>query len=284
MADSSDVETALVALVSSALYPNGQSGNPPLTVTGQPARIYRGWPDAKALDADLRGEVFNVSVYPRPNVERKTTRYPRTWSQPSIPSATYTLSSSGSTVTVGGAAPSPYFAQNLAVFVSGKPYVVTAASGQTPAQIAAALLALIQADWPAATLSGAVITLPSPAVPGASRVGVTATSIREVKRQEKQYQIVFWCPSPASRDAAVAAVDAVMGATDWLSLADGSMGRLIYSHTLSNDAPEKELLYRRDLFYTVEYATTQTETDTQIVVVETNLEDQFSDPLATSYA
>ncbi len=43
MADQSDVETALVALASAALYPNGTEA---ASVPGVNCRIYRGWPRA----------------------------------------------------------------------------------------------------------------------------------------------------------------------------------------------------------------------------------------------
>ncbi len=284
MADQSDVEVALVNVISAALYPNGVSGGVPKTVTGQPARIFRGWPDSKALDSDLRAGVFNVSVYPRNGVERNTTRYPRTWQQQSLNATTYTLTATGSVITVGGSAPATYYPQNLAAFVSSKPYVVTAGAAQTAEQVAAALLALILVDWPSATLSGAAITLPSPAIPGAMRVGSTGTSIQEVKRQQKQFQVILWCPSPDIRDAVAEVVDAALGATDWLALPDGSAARLIYASSMINDAPEKEILYRRDLIYTAEWATTQTATDTEIVAVQENLDDQFGDLLKTTYA
>ena len=79
MADESDVAAALVSAIEAAVYPNGLIGNPPLSVIGAPGRIYRGWPNGVALDADLAAGVFNISVFAKPGMERNTTRFPPVW-------------------------------------------------------------------------------------------------------------------------------------------------------------------------------------------------------------
>ena len=61
MADQSDVEIALVSVVSAALYPNGTDE---ASVPGPDCRIYRGWPNSAALDADLAAGKINVTVFP----------------------------------------------------------------------------------------------------------------------------------------------------------------------------------------------------------------------------
>ena len=60
MADISDVENALVAAISAALYPNGAGG---ASAAGLPCRIYRGWPNGRALDDDLAGGVASVTIF-----------------------------------------------------------------------------------------------------------------------------------------------------------------------------------------------------------------------------
>jgi hypothetical protein len=286
MADQSDVERAIVGAIDAVLYPNGQSGTPPLTVVGAPARIYRGWPNGDVLDADLRAGVFNVSVVPRNGSERNTTRYPqRTQLAGALPAATYTLSQSGQTITVGGAAPSPYSQQNLVAFVNGTPVLVSATAGQTPAQLASALQAAIAAQVSGTSVSGAVITLPGWARIGALRVGVTVPTFTEVKRQEKEFQIAFWCPTPDLRDAASSAVDAALSGTPWLAADDGMAIRLIYRSSTIDDAPEKELLFRRDLIYLAEYPTIETGLAAQIVAEQANVDDAATgDVLLTSYS
>jgi hypothetical protein len=163
MADSSDVETALVTQVDAILYPSGHSGAVPLSVLGVAARIERGWPNQVDLDADLRAGYVNVSVWGRVNTEKSVARYPLDRTEGPIPPASYTLAAAGQVVTVGGAAPTPYSAQNLAVFVNGKPYVYQALAGATASAIAAALQALIVVGVPGTTVAGPAITLPASA-------------------------------------------------------------------------------------------------------------------------
>ena len=89
MADTGDVETALVALLDAALYPSGDS-NP--SVIGSSVNIARGWP----TEADLRAAVSNGSsllrVYGIPNLSKDDTRYQRVWR--AAPSAASTLTAS----------------------------------------------------------------------------------------------------------------------------------------------------------------------------------------------
>lgn len=287
MATISDVEAALQALIYGALYPNAA----PPSVLGYPVKIYAGWPDPATVDADMvesppqsgKPTAAHVAIYPLPT-EKNTTRYPATANDGALSAATYTLTASGQVITVGGAAPATYFAQNLAVFVDGKPYVTGATAGQTPAQLAAALQALIVADVAGTTVSGAAITVPAGARIGALRVGVTATSWREVRRQEKHFQIATLSSNPASRAAVADTFDPVLADTPRLALPDGTTGRLICRLTREDDYVQKQRVYRRIHIVSVEYATLRTTTAAQIVSGEVDTSDADGNPLNTTYA
>ena len=93
----------------------------------------------------------------------------------------------------------------------------------------------------------------------------------ELRRQTKGFQVIVWTSTPAQRDTASAIVDKAFAKLEFLSLTDGSAARILYVMTRENDAPQKELLYRRDLFYSVEYPTTDTEIDTQITAIVENV-------------
>lgn len=284
MADQSDVEVALVTLIDSILYPAGQTGIIPPTAVGAAARIYRGWPNQVELDADLRAGIFHVSVFPRQNMERISNRYPPTWVEGIIPATTYTLTASGQVLTVAGAPPTTFSPQNFAAFVNGMPYVVTTTAGETPAQIAAALGALIAARVSGTTVNGATITLPNLAVVGAMRVGATGSASQEVGRQEKHFQITFWCPTSTIRDASVKLVDPAIRAAERLTFPDGSIGTLYYRGSNQNDAAQKELLYRRDLFISVDYPTIYTITAAQMVAGEVDTTTSLGVVLPTVYS
>lgn len=214
---------------------------------------------------DLAAGTINVSVYPMAN-EQRTTRYPRTYETLTVPTVNLTLTASGTTITVGGTSSSPL---NAAAVVNNRGYVYAVQANDTLDDIATGLAALINADTPA-TSSGPVITIPA-ATKLAARAGGVGTVIRETKRQKRGFQLTFWCPTPALRDDVVPPVDQMLADIDYLTLPDGSAGRLLYERTIVSDRVEREGLYRRDLIYSVEYGTTETLDAAQIVVELMNI-------------
>lgn len=256
MADLSDIESTLVSLIAQAVYPNGTGQ---ASVANADCKVYRGWPVPANLDADLTAGKINVTVFPM-GTEQNTTRYPLAWRELPVTAPTLTLTASDDAITVGGTPSSPL---NAAAIVNGVGYVYAVQASDTLDSIATGLAALINADTPA-TSSGVVITIPA-AEQLAARVGAVGTVVQEVKRQKKGFQITFWCPTPALRDAIVGPVDSALAAIEFLSLPDGTAGRMIYERSVVSDRVEREGLYRRDLFYSVEYGTTQAKTATQIV-------------------
>lgn len=270
MADITDVENSLVALIAQTLYPLG-TAQP--SVAGIGCVVYAGWPTESRLDADLIASKAHITIFPTAT-ERNTTRYPTAWQTQAINAATLTLTITGQTVTVGGALPSPFYAHNLAVLVNGKVYTYAVQSADTLTSIATALTNLIAVDNAGTTNTAAVIAMPVSAHIDSVAVGTIGTSIREVKRQERVMQITVWSDSPSHRDAVVQPIDIILAATPFITLADGTMGRLIYKSSPITDNNQKAKLYRRDLLYSVEYATTQTATSTQIVAAQTNISNQ----------
>jgi hypothetical protein len=287
MSDITDVANTLCEMIVAIVYPNGVNAPP---VLNAPVKVYPGWPDPNTLQGDLatignpgQPSALHISVFTTP-AERNTTRYQPKEALISFNDATYTLAKTGQVITVGGSAPATFFAQNIAVFVNGLPYVTGATAGQTPAQIAAALQALIVAKVPGATVSGSTITLPAGARIGPLRVGGSGTTAKEVRRTEKLFQIGLWADSPANRAAMASLIDPVLSDTPFIALPDGYAARLRYKSTVDNDLDQKQGIYRRDLFYTVEFATTRAQSAYQAVVIETNLDDEFGDVIETSYS
>ena len=130
MADQSDVEVALVNVVSAALYPTGI--NDP-SVPGPDCRIYRGWPNSAALDADLGAGKINVTVFPAGSPTLTATRYAEHWmGQPPKPTLTTTVE--GTSVTFGGTAD---VGQIAGILVDGRSYAYRTRSGDTPPLVAA---------------------------------------------------------------------------------------------------------------------------------------------------
>ncbi|MGC8474770.1 MAG: hypothetical protein ACP5NP_00310 [Acetobacteraceae bacterium] len=246
MADQADVETALVGLANTALYPNGPGTT---SVPGPDCRIYRGWPNAAALDADLRAGKVNVTIYPAPGMGRVSTRYVQEWL--GVPAApVLTVSVTGNTVSFGGSAS---LGQVAGVAVDGATYAYRVQPGDNPALVAANLAVLIRPDRPA-QVTGSTLTLPGAGVVLA-RVTADAPAQQEARRQTQVFRITCWCPTPAVRDATAGAIDLAMAQIQFISLPDGTEGRLIYGGTAVFDQSQDALLYRRDLLYSIEYAT-----------------------------
>lgn len=277
MADISDVEASIVAFVTQIIYPNG-TAQP--SAIGAKSNIYRGWPTPAKLDADLTAGTVNISVFPM-DVESRTTRYLPNWQSLPVIAPTLTLTASGGTVTVAGTPASPL---NAAAIVNGQAFVYPVQPTDTLTSIATGLAALINARITASS-SGPVITIPS-ATRLVARVGGVGSVLNEIRRQKRNLMVTLWCPTPTLRDSAAAIVDPAFAAIDFLTLPDGSSGRILYERSRVMDTVEKYKLYRRDLIYSVEYGTTQVQSIAQIVAEIFNITGGIdpTDPPITSFA
>ena len=248
MPSQSDVEAALVALISNALYPNGVASTPAI---GGESRIYRGWPGAAALETDLAAGIVNVSVFAAPNSTIDTTRYLPSW-VPSPTTPTLTASSAGNTATFAGVG-GP--GQVAGILVDGHSFVHRLVLGDTPELIAAILAGAIAVGRPASAV-GSTITIPNASLVVA-RTAADSSAAIELRRQRQGFRITAWCPSPEQRDCTCAVLDIVFAAMPFLTLDDGSAARLQFTPTTSFDERQDAILYRRDMFYSVEFPTTQ---------------------------
>ncbi|MGA3803690.1 hypothetical protein ACI2VP_05250 [Ralstonia nicotianae] len=262
MADITDVSNALVTVIAGIVYPNGTSQP---SITGVPVLVYQGWPDAVQLRADVAAGKVHVSVYPQPNMLRIVDSAMSDWSTPSAPVNTITLTLSGQTVTVGGTVSTP---QNAALVVDNKAYVYAVQAGDTLASIATALAALVNVDQ-TATAAGAVVTIPG-AKYISPRVGGQGVAVRETRRQEQGYQITVWANCFDQRDPIAAAIDSALSGIPHLTLADQSAA-LRFKNSRQDDSQQKEGIYRRDLFYAVEFSTFASQTLTQITATVENV-------------
>jgi len=251
MADQADVESALVTLVSSSLYPNGTDE---ASLPGPLCRVYRGWPKSSGLNADLAAGRINVTVFPAGGVVRNTTRYMPGWiAQPVTPGLTVTLT--GKTVRFGGSAPQ---GQLAGILIDGAGYVYRTTSSDTPASVAANL-ATVARQSGIATLAGSSITFPGAGYI-AARVVADGTGVMEVRRQVQDFRIVCWCPTPSLRDTVAEVVDVALAGVSFMPLPDGTAARLTFAGTSVLDQAQNANLYRRDLVYSAEYPTTSTGT------------------------
>lgn len=247
MADQSDVETALVELTSSCLYPNGVDRP---SAPGPVCRIYRGWPNPSALDADLKTGRINVSIFPGDASARLAATYPNEWHSAAIvPTLAATIS--GVTVTFTGQAA---IGQIAGVLVDGKPSSYRIIKGDTAASVAANLAEAIRRDR-IVNLSAATLTIPG-AGDLLARIVCDQPALRELRRQTQGFRITCWCPTPDLRDVTASLIDTALADTPFLQLVDNSKARLLFAGGTVADQSQEAGLFRRDLLYAVEYATT----------------------------
>jgi hypothetical protein len=251
MADLADVEDTLVGLIVSALYPEGIDAD---SILGVPCRVYRGWPGPSALNVDLLAGTVNVTVAPDTDAGRTTTRYSLSWQDDPIP-PTLSAVVEDLTVTFSGLVTAD---QATGLLVDGQTYVYPAREGDTPNVVAASIAAMVRSSRPA-HLNGSTITIPG-ATKLIARVVRSGTGFTEVRRQERDLRVISWCPTPATRDTVVAAIDQALVRYAFLDLEDRTRARVLYKGTSVYDQAQNALLYRRDLIYTVEYPTTIMET------------------------
>ena len=252
MADESDVETTLATLVTAQIYPQGTNAPSAL---GPLVRIYRGWPNPTALNADLAAGIINISLSANPAHHRDTTRYidPPTASAPTTP--TLTATTEANTATFAGTATPGQLAGLLA---DSTAVVHRTDAGDTP-ELVAAILASYLRTTRIALASGATVT-----VPGArlliARTAADQSTQTETRRQQQGIRLSLWCPTPAKRDQAAALIDSALSAQTFITLPDGTAARLRGAGSQIFDQSQNANLYRRDLLFTVEYATTTTTT------------------------
>jgi hypothetical protein len=246
MASLTDVLKQVAAQVAALAYPNG-TGQP--SVAGIPLRVYPGWPVPSQLETDLAAGWAHISVYPH-GKDRKTTRYVgRTWIPLTSSVHTLVMTVAGSVVTLSGT----ISAQNILINLNGTSYVYAVQQSDTLTTAATGLASMI----PGASSTGPVITLTG-AHGVFARVGGFGTAFKETKRQEQMVQIIIWANSPAARAAVADPIDSALSDGTNISFTDGSAGIVRSGGSLMTDQLQKADLYRIDLFYMIDYATTQT--------------------------
>ena len=246
MADISDVEQTIADTVNGILYPDGVSSG---SIVGAICRVYRGWPNSGTLNADLSVGIVNVTVSSDNELGVITTRYLPDWTLfTSMPTLSATVA--GNSIVVEGL---PKSGSAIGVLIDGIAVAYRVCPGDTIYQVAANLCAEIRTKRPA-HLSGYTVTVPG-AYSVNARVVADGVVSYEERRQQKDLRLIFWCPSPATRDSIATAVDLSMSQQAFLVLPDGSSARVTYKNSLTYDQSQNALLYRRDLQYNVEYPT-----------------------------
>lgn len=284
MADISDVETAMVGLISGFLqlgsnYLPGSIVASPNTAMN--CKVARGWaPLTSDLDRDLANGVTNITVFPVAGATRRATRYVPEWRPAAPVTPTLVANLTGSRVIFSGTSGiNQVVGIRFGAGIVRPAYTYRPVVTDTPLSIAAALAQMI----PLATASGPILNVPSH-----DNIEVAVVSDLpmwlETRRQEQHVWVIGWCPSPAARDTVMSAVDAGFAGmvtdqgalTDQFPLKDGSSARLLYMSNHTDDQPQKAGLWRRDLRYLVCYPSTITQFFPESIFATATLTEEIS--------
>ncbi len=260
MASLSDVLSVLETITTNAVYPDGTSS---ASVAGVDVAMMQGWPVRTVLDTQLKAGKAAVSLFSTTK-EKIVTKFLRDWDAIQKTPATLTALISGNHITLGGTVSVP---QAVMVLMNDVGYGYQVLMTDTLTTIATALAALI----PGASSVGSVITItgnPDLMV----RFATNYTAGQELSRQERVIMVTIWAPSPGIRDVLEDAIDQAMKINYKPSMPDGYYAMIFpESDPGFIDSLEKSLVFRRDLHYRVQYATTNVQTYTAVTDPFVNL-------------
>ena len=101
--------------------------------------------------------------------------------------------------------------------------------------------------------------------------GATGTAVIELRRQTRLFQIEIRAGTHTQRDAAAGVIDAGLAAVSRLALADGSVAVMSYDSSMQDDDQQQAGIYRRELLYSLNYATTLVQALTVISATATDV-------------
>ncbi len=247
MADIGDVTALLASMANAACYPNGAASP---TVTGGTSDIVvnEGWPVPEYLDRDLAAGKTNVTVFP---LRLSASIVFQTLDEvyvvaPAVHGLAATIS--GGMITVTG---TPGASEYLTIVADGRHSY--SRGGASVAAILASIAADAVADYPSVSVVGSTITFPT--IRLVARIGAAATLARVTHRQRQAVMISVWAPTPQLRNTVAAAVDVALKARNRLTFPDTSQGLLVAAYNEQHDDHQRASIYRRDLVFTVDYAT-----------------------------
>ncbi|MGK3131151.1 hypothetical protein ACCW76_18325 [Pantoea sp. C8B4] len=99
----------------------------------------------------------------------------------------------------------------------------------------------------------------------------TGQAVRELRRQIKDFQVTVWAPTPSLRNTIGTAIDTALSEHCHIDLGDGVPAQMFYARQFDSDSAENWHVYRRDLIFSVNFATTQTISAPEVTNITVNL-------------
>lgn len=216
--------------------------------------VFEGWPQPNSLDGTLQSGNAMVAIYPPPGASTQVFQvldkvYVIT---PPVHGLTATVAAvvGGAAVTLFGT-PGP---GEYASIIVGRQYAFSA-TGPSANYILNQIATQAATAFPAAVVAGNTITFPTTQI--ICNIGAPAVEGWATHRQRDPVWIMIFSPNNPMRNTLASTINMALSAVNHLIFPDTSQGVLVPSYTVQLDAKETVNIYRRDLCYTVEYATIQ---------------------------
>lgn len=247
MASVDEVSQYLAKRVADVLYPGGSllPG-----IVNAAVKIYPGWPVSLTLQSDIESGNAHVSVWPLPAERRVNCALGRPYKTLARGKPTLQLRVTDSAIAVSGVVSA---LTNVQIRLNGKNFIFHFRAGTTAEQV----VHILQLHLP-----HAFIMMSRVIIPVVNHLSITVTTagtaVRELRRQIKDFQITVWAPTPQLRNTIGTALDAALSEHCHIDLGDGVPAQMFYARQFDSDSAENWHVYRRDLIFSVNYATTQT--------------------------
>jgi len=139
-------------------------------------------------------------------------------------------------------------------------YAYEAVPGDTAESIAAALGAQI----PGAIVNGAMLSVSGGTIFSVKLSGSSTVS-QIVRRQRQRFVVTIWTDQIDVRDVLSTTLDLGLAQCGWVEDTSGHLIFLNYAGCTDGDAMQMQSVYRRDLVYDVDFATTETQISQQMI-------------------
>ncbi len=271
MADISDVTSTMAGMVLTAVYPNGTSVS---SIAGVDVAVFEGWPQPNSLDACLAAGNAMVSVFPPPGMSTPVFQVLNEAYviKPAVHGLTALIVDvqAGATVTLAGTPG----AGEYATIIANTKYAFSA-TGISANSILTQIAGQAAASFPTVSVVGNTIFFPTTRI--FCNIGAPATEGWATHRQRDPVWVTVWAPNNTIRNMLASAINMALSAVIHLTFPDTSQGVMIPSHTTQLDIKETVNIYRRDLCFTVEYATLQEFTAYQVTSFGLTITDPYGD-------
>lgn len=278
MADLSDITAMMAQKVADIIYPDGVSAG---SVVGSAVKIFEGWPTPETLDLDMLGQVridgeirdvgtgpiCSVSIHPDPEAAGAVFQILNNPYVVNPPVHTLVPVLTGNTVSVSGT-PSP--GEYVTVILDGRG--AYSRVGASVGDILQALLQDMQEQYPSSHIDGSGNLVIPAAGTIVVRTGAPCQMAQVSHRQKVMIRVTVWAPDPKRRSQIASLVDAALKSDLVVTLPDTSQALIVYLSTSQMDDHQTVAVYRRDLVYSVEYATLDTFTSYEVTAVVSTMD------------